>query len=199
MRSGYWLWFLSMLTLGCALRPSPPPPPVPAQTVAVLPPNNRTDDPLTVGSDSFWEVFANQSRRVTVPDVLASETRAQLEQRGFTVVPTTVVEAAIGDRAPNSLEEATALTTQGKIGDSALYIEITRWESDRPLHPSRVLVSFEANLIDGTTGHVVWTTHQPLRPVPTPGAATQWGAYTIAARQVAGQLLSAWGTQQPTS
>src|SRR5262249_43493226 len=146
--------------------------------IAVLPPNNRTDDPLVVARESFWDVLANQSRRVTVPEVLAAEIRAQLEQRGFTVVQTTVVEAVIGNHTPSNLEEATALTTQGKVEGNTLYIEITRWESDVSLHPSRVLVSLDANLIEGTTGGVIWTAHQPLHPVPTPGAATQWGAYT---------------------
>jgi hypothetical protein len=89
MKSGHWLWlFLSMLTLSCALRPLAPTPPVLAQTVAILPPNNRTGDPLVVGGESLWDVFFTQSRQTTVADVLVAEARAQLEQRGFRVVPT---------------------------------------------------------------------------------------------------------------
>jgi len=200
MSTRYGVWMLvSLLVSGCTAHPISPPRLVSAQTIAVLPPNNQTDDPLVVAGDILWDLFANRSRRVTVTDVLAAEARAQLKQRGFTVVPATVVEEAIGDHTPNSLEEAAALTTQRKIKGSALYIEITRWEPDTSLHPSRVLVSFEANLIDGTTGRILWTTHHPLRPVPTPGATTQGGAYQIAAHHVAAQLLRAWGTQQPTS
>ena len=59
-----------------------------------------------------------------------------------------------------------------------------------PLHPRRIIVALEARLIDTATGHVVWTAHPPLRPVPTPGAITRWVAYTIAARKVAEELLA---------
>ncbi len=62
---------------------------------------------------------------MTVTDVLAAEARGQFEQRGFTVGPATVVEAVVGDRTPSSLEEATALTTQGKIeGNVATRVSI---------------------------------------------------------------------------
>lgn len=200
MKSGYWLWvFLSMLTLGCAPRPLAPPPSVPAQTITILPPNNRTDDPLVVGGESFWNVFAPQSQQVTVGDVLAAEARAQLEQRGFTIFPSIVVGAPIGDRAPGSVEEAAELAAQDKLKGAILYIEITRWESDMPFRPNCVLVSLDASLIDAASGRILWTTHQPLRPVPTPGAINQSTAYVIAARQVAEELLSSWGPKQPTS
>jgi hypothetical protein len=200
MKSGYWLWlFLSMLTLGCAPRPLAPPPSVPAQTIAILPPNNRTDDPLVGGGESFWDVFASQSQQVTVGDLLAAETRAQLEQRGFTVVPPAVVKAALSGRAPGSVEEAAELAAQDKLKGAILYIEITRWESDMPIRPDGVLVALDASLIDAASGRLLWTTHQPLRPVPTPGAINQSTAYIIAARQVTEELLSSWGTKRPTS
>jgi hypothetical protein len=46
------LW-LPVLTLSCALSPSPPPLPTTVQTITVLPPNNRTGDLLLVESASF--------------------------------------------------------------------------------------------------------------------------------------------------
>ena len=101
---------VSLLVCGCTAHPISPPRVAPAQTIAVLPPNNRTDDPLVIAGDIVWDLFAHRSRRVTVTDVLAAEARAQLKQQGFTVVPPTVVEEAIGDHTPNSLEEAAALT-----------------------------------------------------------------------------------------
>ena len=200
MRWAHWLWLLlSMLTLGCAPRPLSPPPPVPAQTIAVLPPNNRTDDPLIVASESLWDIFSSRSHQLTVGDVLVAEARTQLGQQGFTVVPPTVVEAAIGDRAPRSTEEAAELAAQDKLKGAILYIEITRWESDMPIRPSRILVSLDASLIDAASGRLMWTTHQPLHPVPTPGAINQSTAYMIAARQVTEELLSSWGAKRSTS
>src|SRR5690349_16845123 len=121
-RYGRWM-LMSLFVCSCTAHPLPPPRLAPAQTIAVLPPNNRTDDPLVVAGEALWEVFATQSRRVTVTDVLAAEARAQLNQQGFTVVPRTVVEAVIGDHTPSSLEEAVALTTHGKIEGVALYLE----------------------------------------------------------------------------
>ena len=200
MMSGHWLWlFLSMFTPSCALRPLAPPPPVPAQTVAILLPNNRTDDPLVVGGESLWDVFFTPSRQVTIADILAAEARAQLEQRGFRVIPTTVVEEAVGDRSPNSVEEAVELAAQGRLEGNALYIEIKQWESDIPMGPICVFVSLDASLIDTASGRIVWTTHRPLQPVPIPGAINQSTAYMIAAHQVTKELLGSWGTKRPTA
>src|SRR5215510_3552369 len=143
---------LPVLTLSCALPPSAPPLPATARTIAVLPPNNRTGDPLLVESASFLHPEADRPGRVTVPDVLATEMREQLAQRGITVI------AAIGRQAPGSPEEAVALAAQGKFEGSALYIEIRRWEADlSPLHPRRVIVALEARLLEPATGRTVWT------------------------------------------
>jgi hypothetical protein len=117
--------------------------------------------------------------------------RERLEQRGFRVIAPEAVTAAIDNQTPGSPEEAADLVTRGKLAGSALYIEIRRWEADMsPLHPRRIIVALEARLIDVATGHVVWTAHHPLRPVPTPGAVTRWVAYTIAARKVVEELLA---------
>jgi len=186
------LLLLPVLTLHCTYTPVVPPLPATDQTIAVLPPNNRTGDPLLVESASFWgDPYAARPGRVTVPDVLAADARAQLGRRGFKVMPPEAVIAAIGNQTPSSPEEAIELITRGKLDGSVLYIEIRRWEADMsPLHPQRVLVALDARLIDTATGHVVWLAHRPVHPVPTPGAITRWVAYTIAARKVAEALLA---------
>jgi len=185
------LLLLPVLTLHCTHAPVVPPLPATLQTIAVLPPNNRTGDPLLVESASFWDPYAPRPGRVTVADVLAADARAQLERRGFKVMTPEAVTAAIGNQTPSSPEEAIELITRGKLDGSVLYIEIRRWEADMsPLHPQRVLVALDARLIDTATGHVVWLAHSPLHPVPTPGAITRWVAYTIAARKVAEELLA---------
>src|SRR5262245_9996694 len=136
---GFLTLLLPLLTLSCALSPDAPPLPTTARTIAVLPPNNRTGDSLLVESASFLHPEADRPGRVTVPDVLATEVREQLAQRGITVIAPEAVTAAIGRQAPGSPEEAIALAAQGKLAGSVLYIEIRRWEADvSPLHPQRV-------------------------------------------------------------
>ena len=187
----FLLLLLPVLTLSCATPPGPPPLPATARTIAVLPPNNRTGDPLLIESASFWHPDTDRPGRVTVADALATEVRAQLARRGLTVITPEVVTAAIGTQTPHSSEEAAEVAARGKLEGSALYIEIRRWEADMsPLHPQRVVVALEARLLDAATGQTVWTAQRPLHPVPTPGAVVRWMAYTIAARKVAEELFT---------
>ena len=195
---GLWM-LLVVLGLGCARTPRLSPPPAPVGTIAVLPPNNRTGDSLLVASDSFWDPYAASSQRVTVADVLAAEAHSQLERRGFTVASADAVEAAVGKFSPGSLQEAAELVARSKLADTALYIEITRWEPDMPIHPKLVLVALQASLIDTATGNIVWSVHRSLRPTPTPGATSLWVAYMIAAHEVVEDLLSPWGPERPVS
>ena len=187
----FLLLLLPVLTLSCALPPNAPPLPATARTIAVLPPNNRTGDPLLVESASFLHPYADRPGRVTVPDVLATETREQLARRGVKVMAPEAVIAAIGNQTPRSPEEAADLAARGKLEGSALYIEIRRWEADMPpLHPRRIIVALEARLLDVATGQAVWVAQRPLHPVPTPGVVVRWMAYTIAARKVAEELFT---------
>ena len=74
MRNWYWVWMLvSILTFGCTAQRISPPLLAPAQTIAILPPNNRTDDPLIVAGDSFWDAFATPSQRVTVAETIMDQ------------------------------------------------------------------------------------------------------------------------------
>src|SRR4029453_6394425 len=171
---------LSVLTLSCALPPSTPPLPATARTIAVLPPNNRTGDPLLIESASFLHPDADRPGLVTVSDALATEARAQLARRGVKVIAPEAVTAAIGNQTPRSPEEAADLATRGKLEGSALYIEIRRWEADMsPLHPRRIIVALEQRLFEGATRQTVWTAQRPLHPVPTPGAVVAWMAIRI--------------------
>jgi hypothetical protein len=185
--------------LSCAAPPGPPPLPATARTIAVLPPNNRTGDPLLIESASFLHPDADRPGRVTVSDALATEARAQLARRGVKVIAPEAVTAAIGNQTPRSPEEAADLATRGKLEGSALYIEIRRWEADMsPLHPRRIIVALEARLLDAATGQTVWTAQWPLHPVPTPGAVVRWMAYTIAARKVAEELFASTTMEEHT-
>jgi hypothetical protein len=190
---------LPLLTLSCARSPNAPPLPATVQMITVLPPNNRTGDPLLIESASFLHPDADRPGRVTVPDVLAAEVRKQLTRRGVKVTAPEVVTAAIGKQTPQSPEEAADLAARGKLEGSALYIEIRRWEADTsPLHPQRIIVAVEARLLDPATGHAVWTAQRPLHPVPTLGVVTRWMAYTIAARKVAEGLFASTTMEENT-
>ena len=74
----FLLLWLPLLTLSCTPSPTAPPLPATVQTIAVLPPNNRTGDPLLIESASFLHPYADRPGRVTVPDALATEVRGQL-------------------------------------------------------------------------------------------------------------------------
>src|SRR3989442_13048574 len=111
----FLLLLLPALTLSCALPPNVPPLPATARTIAVLPPNNRTGDPLLIESASFLHPDADRPGRVTVADALATEVREQLTRRGVTVIAPAVVTAALGTPAPHSPEEAADGAASGKL------------------------------------------------------------------------------------
>src|SRR5215831_3147393 len=114
----FLLLLLPVLTLSCVAPSSPPPLPATARTIAVLPPNNRTGDPLLIESASFLHPYTDRPGRVTVADALATEVREQLIRRGVTVTDPAVVTAAIGKQMPQSPEEAADMAVRGKLGDS---------------------------------------------------------------------------------
>jgi hypothetical protein len=167
------------------------------RTVAVLAPGNRTGDPLLVAGTSILEKYALKSDRITVPDVLASEARLQLTRRGFTVVSAEEVESATHGRAPGSAEAAAEISSHAKLAGLALYLDIRRWEPDAPTHPSFVLVSVAASLVDPATAHVVWRAERPTAPIPTPGEVALGPAYVTAARKVMEELLAPLGPERP--
>ena len=192
MRHLGWL----LLTAACSRPVAPPPPPDMVRTVAVLAPANRTGDPLLVAGASFLEKYALKSDRITVPDVLASEARLQLERRGFTVVPADQVETATHGRAPGSPQAAAEIASHAKLAGLALYLDVRRWEPDAPVHPSFVLVGVTASLVDPESGSVVWSAERPTGPVPTPGEVALGPAYVTAARKVMEELLAPLGPER---
>jgi hypothetical protein len=190
-------WLALLLLLAACGRPAPPPPPDMPRTVAVLPPANRTGDPLLVAGTSFLEKYALRTDRVTVPDVLASEARLQLARRGFTVVPGEEVDQVTQGRAPGSPEAAAEIASRGKLPGLALYLDLRRWEPDAPTHPSFVLAGMTASFVDPATGRVVWSAERPTGPVATPGEVALGSAYVTAARKVMEELLAPLGPVQP--
>jgi hypothetical protein len=109
--------------LSCAAPPGPPPLPATARTIAVLPPNNRTGDPLLIESASFLHPDADRPGRITVADALATEARAQLARRGVKVIAPEAVTAAIGNQTPRSPERRRLiwqLVASSKVAPSTL-------------------------------------------------------------------------------
>jgi hypothetical protein len=188
---------LLLLTGACSRSAAPPPPADMVRTVAVLPPANRTGDPLLVAGASFLEKYAVKSERITVPDVLASEARLQLARRGFTVVPAEEVESATHGRAPGSPEAAAEIASRAKLAGLALWVDVRRWEPDAPTHPAFVVVGVTASLVDPASGRVVWNAERPTSPVATPGEVALGPAYVTAARKVMEELLAPLGPVRP--
>ncbi len=157
---------LLAIAAGCVQAPpSAPPPPVAA--VAVLPPVNRTGDPLLVAGTSLLERYALDTPRVTVPDLIAAEARRLLRERGVTV----------GDT---------------RTGGAALRIDVWRWQPDSETQPASVIVALDATLFDVESGQTLWSVHRAPYPIPTQGAVTLGVAYEMAARAAVADVLAAW-------
>ena len=186
---------LAAVGLGCT-RPGETVPSDLPRTVAVLEPSNHTGDPLLVAGTSFLERYALRTERVTVPDVLASEARLQLERRGFTAVPPETVEGATEGRAPGSTDSAVAIARHGGLVGLVLWIDVRRWEPDAPTLPTFVIVGLTAELIDSTSGLVRWRAERRPAPVATPGEVNLGDAYLNAARTVMAELLAPLGPER---
>jgi hypothetical protein len=173
---------------GCAAM-QPPPPAHLGRAIAVLPPNNRTGDPLLVAGAGLIDRYIRHADVVSVPDMLLSEARFQLQQNGFDVPSRQSVEGVLKGRIPTSPASAAELASQGGPG-LALYLEIRRWEADAPTHTAFVIVGLAATLVDPATGTVVWNQERRSAPVPTPGEITVQAAYVTAARKVIKEMLA---------
>jgi len=193
------MWCL-LLVLGAAACPRPPTPAlVPVRMIAVFPPNNRTGDPLLIAGASFLEKYVLPTERFTVPDALAADARMQLARSGFDIVPPDVVDRATSGHATSSAQEAAAVAARQQLDGAVLFIDIRRWEADASYHPTFVIASVSATLVDPPTGRVLWTADRPSRPVQTPGVITVGDAYALAARVVMEELLAGLGPVRPAS
>jgi hypothetical protein len=161
--------------------------------------NNRTGDPLVVVGSGLIDRYVRRAERVTVSDVLLSEARFELQEKGFTVTDRQVVEAALKGRVPDSPGSAAALGAEGGLTSLLLYLEIRRWEPDAPRHTSFVIVGLAASVVDPATGQVVWQEERRAAPVPTPGEIRLESAYVTAARKVIEQMLTPLRPDSPPS
>ncbi len=189
MRRAFSFLVLLSYLASCA-QPRATPPAHLANSIAVLPPNNRTGDPLVVVGTSLIDRYVRHAERVTVGDVLLSEARFQLQEKGFEVVNRQTVETALRGRMPESPDSAVELASQGGLKNLLLYLEIRRWEPDAPVHTRFVIVALTATLVDPATGKVVWQEQRRAAPVSTPGEISVESAYVTAARKVMKEMLA---------
>jgi hypothetical protein len=161
---------------GCTTAPAPfPPGPGGVQDIAVQPPSNRTGRDLIVDQPGLLGSYLGDTSE-TVPEVLASDLRTLLRDRGFRVV------AANAEGVPT------------------LRTEIRRWDPYSADY-SRITVSLLATLIDPTSGRTLWTTERSDWNVQTTDARNGPEASGIAARDVARALIEGWqpGGSRPTA
>jgi hypothetical protein len=189
MRRAFSFLVLLSCLASCA-QPRATPPAHLANSIAVLPPNNRTGDPLVVAGASLIDRYVRHAERVTVADVLLSEARFQLQEKGFEVADRQAIETALKGRIPESPDSAVELASQGGLKSLLLYLEIRRWEPDAPVRTTFVIVGLTASLVDPSTGKVVWQEKRRVAPVSTPGEITVESAYVTAARKVIGEMLA---------
>jgi hypothetical protein len=160
-----------------------------SRTVAVMPANNLTGNPLLVSGAGLIDRYVRRTGEISVGDVLQSEARFQLQQKGFDV-PLWKAPDATQPQAPTSLDSALELARQSGMKNSILYLEIRRWEADAPTHTRFVIVGLTASLIDPVSGREIWHEHRPAVPVGTQGSITVESAYVVAARKVIAEMLA---------
>jgi hypothetical protein len=174
---------------GCATSGPLPPPPL-GRTVAVLPPNNRTGDPLVVIGTGLIDRYVRHAERLT-------EARFQLQQKGFDVTNWQTIDGALKGRVPTSPDSAAALATLIGRRELVMYLEIRRWEPDAPMHTAFVIVGLSASLVDPSSGRVVWQHERRAAPVATPGEIRVESAYVTAARKVMAETLAPLRPEPP--
>jgi hypothetical protein len=161
-----------------------------AGSITVLPANNRTNSPLLVEGGSLIDRYIRHAGPVSVGDVLQSEARFQLQEKGFEVGDWATQQAALKGRVPTSRESALALARESGIKNRVLYLEIRRWEPDAPTRTRFVIVALGASMVDAATGQEIWHEDRHAAPVPTPGTINLESAYVVAARKVIAEILA---------
>jgi hypothetical protein len=180
---------VSAMLGGCA--PSSRAPLQISRSIAVLPANNLTGDPLLVTGAGLIDRYVRHAAEVSVGDVLQSEARYQLQQKGFEVREWKV------QGVPTSLDAALTLARQNGVANSVLYLEIRRWEPDAPTHTRFVVVAVTASLLDPVSGREIWHEQRKAAPVGTPGVITVESAYVVAARKVIAEMLAPLKPEPP--
>jgi len=169
-----------------------------ARGIAVLPANNLTGDPLLVSGSGLIDRYVRHAEQVSVGDVLQSEARFQLQQKGFDVADVKTPAGAPQAGVPTSVDSALALARQNGVKNGVLYLEIRRWEADAPTHTRYVVVGLTASLLDPVSGREIWHEHRKAAPVATPGVINLESAYVVAARKVIAEMLAPLRPEQPT-
>ena len=159
-------------------------------TITVLPVNNRTADPLLVEGAGLIDRYLRRAGKVSVGDVLQSEARFRLQEKGFDVGSWEVQQATLKGRVPTSRESALELARESGVKNRLLYLEIRRWEPDSPMETRFVIVGMMASLIDAPSGQEIWRLDRTASPVPTPGTINLQSAYVVAARKVIAEMLT---------
>jgi hypothetical protein len=158
--------------------------------IAVLPTNNLTGDPLLVEGAGLVDRYIRKAGKVSVGDVLQSEARFRLQEKGFDIGDWSAQQTALKGKVPDSAQAAAALARDAGLTSRVLYIEIRRWEPDAPTHPRFVIVALIASVVDPVSGAEIWREHRTAAPVPTPGAINVEAAYVVAARRVIAEMLA---------
>lgn len=168
----------ALLIASCSHHPHVGPPHAPITAVTVLP----VFDPTGQG--------ANPTRD-SVPVTLANAVRDALATEG--------IAATVGSgTAATSLKDARALV-RDHLHVPALYIALGKWEAVDPEHPQSVVVALDAWLIDGPSGHKLWSTRWQPAPITARKATSLADAYQTAAKQVAAELVAGWHHVPPGS
>jgi hypothetical protein len=190
---GVRLLVMAVMLAGCAT--SSPAPLQISRSIAVMPANNLTGDPLLVQGAGLIDRYVRHASEVSVADVLQSEARYQLQQKGFDVREWKPGETS--ERIPASLDGALALARQNGIRTNILYLEIRQWQADGGTQTRFIIAAVTASLVDPVSGREIWHEQRKAAPVGTPGTITVEAAYVAAARKIMAEILAPLKPEPP--
>lgn len=145
----------------------------PTQTIAVLPIENATSQDLRLQSANPIKDLGRAigddfgTPPATVMDLLQQRAVAELQRRGFGVVPLATVRAAIPVSSDDALSAVHA-ASRASLGDYALYGTLRRFTIT---NSGLLLIRLELTLLDAKSEQIVWR-GAATRPVPIQSALT---------------------------
>ncbi len=121
-------------------------------TVAVMPVVNRTGHPLKYPED--YRILRPRAR-LAVLTAFREEIQERLIRRGFSPLPTDLVDARLEEISPRERDDRKRVA-RSLGADALLYVTVTRWDSSHMLTSLALMMGGKASLIEARSGEPLW-------------------------------------------